>query len=80
MKYAPIHNRIVRGERVHETADERYTKLILEKKAPEKISLKLSIGNIETEFLIPKIESFIETEQVSKLKARVRLWVKAGFP
>ncbi len=80
MKYAPTHNRIVRGKRVHETTDERHTKLILEKKVPEKKPLKLSIGNIETEFLIPTIENFIETEQVSKLKDRVRLWVKAGFP
>jgi gas vesicle protein GvpN len=80
MKYAPTHKRIVRGKRVHETTDERHTKLILEKKAPEKKPLKLSISKIETEFLIPTIENFIETEQVSKLKDRVRLWVKAGFP
>jgi len=80
MKYAPSHPRIVRGKRVHETVDERHTKLILEKTAPEKKTLKLSIGNIETEFLIPTIENFIETEQVSKLKDRVKLWVKAGYP
>ena len=80
MNYTPIHGRIVRGKRVHETADERKAKLILEKKAPEKKTPELSVGNIETEFLVPAIESFIETEQVRKLKDRVKLWVKTGFP
>jgi gas vesicle protein GvpN len=75
MKYAPTHKRVVRGKRVHETAEERHSKLALERRASE-----LSIEHIEAEFLVPTIESFIETEQVRKLKARVKLWVKAGFP
>lgn len=75
MKYAPTHKRVVRGKRVHETAEERHSKLALERRASE-----LSIEHIEAEFLVPTIESFIETEQVRKLKARVKLWVKAGYP
>ena len=75
MKYAPTHKRVVRGKRVHETAEERHSKLALERRASE-----LSIEHVEAEFLVPTIESFIETEQVRKLKARVKLWVKAGFP
>jgi gas vesicle protein GvpN len=75
MKYAPTHNRVVRGKRVHETAKERHSKLALEIRGSE-----FSIDHIEAEFLVPTIESFIETEQVRKLKARVKLWVKAGYP
>jgi gas vesicle protein GvpN len=80
MKYSPIHNRVVRGKRVHETAEERNTKLILRQKASEKKTLNRAINNMETEFLTPIIQSFIETEQVNKLKDRVRLWVRAGLP
>jgi gas vesicle protein GvpN len=47
--------------------------MIKEQTAPE-----FSIKRVETEFLVPTIESFIETEQVKKLKDRVKLWVKAG--
>lgn len=75
MKYAPTHNRVVRGKRVHETAKERHSKLALEIRGSE-----LSIDHIEAEFLVPTIESFIETEQVRKLKAKVKLWIKAGYP
>lgn len=73
MKYVPTHRRVVRGKRVHETADERHVKMMKEQKTRE-----VTIKNIETEFLVPTIESFIETEQVKKLKDRIKLWVKAG--
>ncbi len=73
MKYMPTHQRVVRGKRVHETLEERQTKVSDETKHPE-----LSIDKIETEFLTPSIESFIETVQVRKLKDRIRLWVKAS--
>jgi gas vesicle protein GvpN len=73
MKYVPTHKRVVRGKRVHETAEERRSK-IAENKNPR----ELSINQIETDFLVPTIESFIETEEVRKLKDRIRLWVKAG--
>jgi nitric oxide reductase NorQ protein len=75
MKYLPTHNRVVRGKRLHETSDERRAKLIGEQKSPE-----LAVKKIETEFLVPMIENFIETEQVRKLKDRVKLWVRARCP
>lgn len=75
MKYIPAHKRVVRGERIHETTEERRSKLDLKKKTAE-----FSIKQVEAEFLIPTIESFIETEYVRKLKDRVKLWVKAGYP
>jgi len=73
MKFEPTHKRVVRGKRVHETAEERHSKQVLERRARE-----LSDMHVETEYLTPAIESFIETEQVKKLKDRVKLWVKAG--
>jgi nitric oxide reductase NorQ protein len=73
MKYMPTHPRIVRGERVHETSEERQNK-VTEKTKP----IELLIDPVEAEFLIPTIESFIETEEVRKLKDRILLWVKAS--
>jgi len=75
MRYVPTHKRVVRGKRIHETAEERYSKLELEKRAAE-----LSIERVEAEFLVPTIKNFVETEQVRRLKERVKLWIKVGFP
>ncbi|KPV63531.1 MAG: AAA domain (dynein-related subfamily) [Candidatus Bathyarchaeota archaeon BA2] len=75
MKYVPTHKRVVRGKRIHETVEERHSKLELEKRTPE-----LSIERVEAEFLVPTIEIFVETEQVRRLKDRVKLWIKVGYP
>lgn len=75
MRYEPTHKRIVRGKRIHETAEEKYARLELEEKTAE-----LSIERVEAEFLVPTIENFVETEQVRRLKERVKLWIKAGYP
>jgi len=74
MRYVPTHKRVVRGKRIHETAEDRHLKLELEKRAEE-----LSIEYVEAEFLVPTIKNFVETEQVKKLKDRVKLWVKVGY-
>jgi nitric oxide reductase NorQ protein len=75
MKFVPTHKRVVRGKQVHETAEERRSKRALERRTTE-----LSNAHITAEFLTPTIDSFIETEQVRKLKDRVKLWVRAGCP
>lgn len=74
MRYVPTHKRVVRGKRIHETGKNRHLRLELEKKAVE-----LSIDHVEAEFLVPTIENFVETEEVKKLKDRVKLWVKVGY-
>jgi len=75
MRYVPTHKRVVRGKRIHETAEERHSKLELEKRAAN-----FSIERVEAEFLVPTIENFVETEQVRRLKDRVKLWIKVGYP
>ena len=74
MRYVPTHMRVVRGKRIHETAEEKYSKLELEKAA------ELSIERVEAAYLVPTIENFVETEHVRKLEDRVKLWIKAGYP
>jgi len=75
MRYVPTHQRIVRGKRLHETTEEKRSRLELEKGTAE-----FSIEEVEAEFLVPTIENFVETEQVRKLKNRVKLWTKVGYP
>lgn len=75
MRYEPTHKRVVRGKRIHETAEER-----LSHPKSEEYAVELLIGRVETEFLVPTIENFVETEHVRKLKDRVKLWINAGYP
>jgi gas vesicle protein GvpN len=75
MRYEPTHKRVVRGKRIHETAEER-----LSSQKSEEYAVELLIGNVETEFLVPTVENFVETEQVRRLKDRVKLWINAGYP
>ena len=75
MRYTPTHKRVVRGKRIHKTAEER---LSSQKKAES--TVELSIERVEAEFLVPRVENFVETKQVRELKDRVRLWTKVGYP
>jgi gas vesicle protein GvpN len=75
MRYAPTHTRVVRGKRVHETAEERFSKL-----KNEEYAVELVVGRVEAEFLVPTVENFVETKNVSRLKDRVKLWIGAGYP
>ena len=77
MRYKPIHQRVVRGKRIHGTMEEKQKLAELESKQEP---IELSFEHSESEFLVPVIENFIETEEVRRLKDRVKLWIKAGYP
>jgi len=74
MRYEASHKRVVRGKRLHETAEERSPR-----QKSEECVAELLIGRIETEFLVPAVENFVETEHVRRLKDRVKLWASAGY-
>jgi len=75
MRYEPTHKTIVRGKMIHETMEEKLSTL-----ESQREPIELSFEHIETEFLVPTVENFVETEQVRKLEDRVKLWIKAGYP
>ena len=75
MKYTPVHSRVVRGKRLHETNEERSSKARLKKSVAE-----LSRVSVESKFFVPTIESFIETNEVRNFKNRIKLWIRAGYP
>jgi gas vesicle protein GvpN len=74
MRYEATHKRVVRGKRLHETAEERSPS-----QKSEEYAAELLIGRIETEFLVPAVENFVETEHVRRLKDRVKLWASTGY-
>jgi len=75
MVYEPTHKRVVRGERIHQTTEEKPSMHNYKQK-----QIELSFEHVEKEFLVPRLENFVETEQVSGLKERVKLWIRAGYP
>ena len=85
-KFNSEHERTVRGASVHDTMDvkkEENEKAEEIKKQKEKIITKLEKlerQEVETSFLIPKIDNFIETPDVKDIEDRVKLWLTAGYP
>lgn len=77
MKYQPTHPRKVRGKAVHQTSKEKT------KKEEERIKRNQTVNGrviIEATYLVPKVESFVETEEVRSIKERVKLWLRARYP
>jgi len=70
-----MHEREVRGKRIHDTMQEK-----LSRQERDENPVELSIERVEAEFLVPTSENFVETDEVGKLKDRVKLWIKTGYP
>ena len=90
------HPREVRGASIHETAAERMERMAVERGEedtglPE--FMTRTIGMVEKEktpeltpetirerYVTPKIDHYVETEQVKKVKEKMKLWLNAGYP
>lgn len=75
MRYVHEHPRIVRGAGVHQTLEEK-----LEERNKQEMESEIFVESAEAKFLVPVAEHFVETEQVRKIKNRVKMWLDAGFP
>jgi gas vesicle protein GvpN len=85
-----------RGKRVHETAEERKERMAEERgkedtglaefmmrtigRVEEEKPSELSPETIEERYIVPKVDHYVETEEVKKVKEKVRLWLNAGYP
>ena len=90
------HPRKSRGPRIHETVEERKERMAREcgTESTELAEfLMRTIGRLEEEkpheltpetikerYLVPKVEHYVETEEVKKVKDKVKLWLNAGYP
>jgi nitric oxide reductase NorQ protein len=87
-----LHPEKVRGLRVHMTLEEKkdvakdYEKesaefLMRTVERLEKETFQMQkLRSVKTKYLLPKVENFIETEEVKKIKEKVKLWLNAGYP
>lgn len=75
MRYVPEHPKIVRGAGVHQTLEEKF-----EERNKQEMESEIFVESVEAKFLVPVVENFVETEQVRKIKNRVKMWLDAGFP
>ena len=89
------HPRKSRGKRIHETAVERKEKAEIERGVEgaelaeflmrtigglEEKPHELTPETIEERYLVPKVDHYVETEEVKKVKEKVKLWLNAGYP
>ena len=90
------HPRKARGKRVHETVEERVERMAEGRgeestglaefmmrtigRVEEEKPSELTPETIEERYLVPKVDHYVETEQVKKVKEKVMLWLDAGYP
>lgn len=90
------HPRITRGTQIHETAEEREERMAKERegestelaefmmrtigRGEREEPPELTPETIEERYLVPKVDHYVETEQVRKVKEKVKLWLNAGYP
>lgn len=87
MRWKSAHPRKVRGERITETLEEAKERWHEERGKRSEfvrraitVRPELAAETIEARYLMPKVEHFVETEQVKKIKEKVRIWLNAGYP
>lgn len=87
MVYNPKHKRKVLGKQIHETLTDKKEKF--EDKEEElhridsslsKIKKEIEREKIESEYLVPEVENWVETESVKDLKKRVKNWLSLKYP
>lgn len=86
-RWKPAHPRKYRGARITETLEEAKERWQEEGAKRSEfvrraitVRPELAAETIETRYLMPEVEHFVETEQVKKIKDKVKLWLNAGYP
>lgn len=77
------HKRIVRGEAVHLTQDEKLAMSEKEIGAEERASKESDLTirqRVEEKYLSPDVSLFVETPEVKKIVDQVNFWLGLGYP
>ncbi|MEK6876088.1 MAG: gas vesicle protein GvpN [Nanoarchaeota archaeon] len=87
MVYVATHQRKVFGTQIHETlAEKRKKAKDTEKKLYQidsslsEIRKELEKEKIESEYLVPEVKNWVETESVKAIKERVKNWISLKHP
>lgn len=78
MKYVSTHERKSRGGAVHRTQEEKQKVIEKETKAEKKQEIRRE--EVESKFLIPKSQNFVETQIVKNYERRIEMWLRNGYP
>ncbi len=87
MNYTETHQRKVRGGSVHKTISEKKKEMPVKTRAKQKNREKKVFSTpsiherkeVEETYLAPDVSNFVEANDVSKIKDRIRLWLKTGY-
>lgn len=79
-RYVGTHERIVRGRRHYKTLEEKRSELLGLEKEEEALQERAIREEVEAKFLVPDVRNYVETEEVRRIKNRVKMWNKVGYP
>jgi len=87
MGYIATHKREIIGKQIHETLEEkRKSEKDTEKKLEQldsslsQLKKVLEIEKVESEYLVPEVKNWVETDAVKAIKARVKNWLSLKYP
>src|SRR3989338_2633782 len=87
MGYIATHKREIIGKQIHETLEEkRKNEKDTEKKLEQldsslsQLKKVLEIEKVESEYLVPEVKNWVETDAVKAIKARVKNWLSLKYP
>lgn len=82
MVYIPMHKRKILGKQVHETLVEKRKKNV--KDTEEKLyQMESSLSKkekIESEYLVPEVKNWVETDSITEIKEKVKNWLSLKYP
>lgn len=91
-KWERLHPRRIRGASVHKTFAEKlkrdkdyeeepsmFLMQMIAKQDAQK-PLELTLKSIKKKYTIPTIDNFVETEEVKRIKDKVKFWLNMGYP
>jgi len=88
MVYVPVHKRKAMGKQIHETLSEKNKKRAKEKEKESheinsplsKIREEIEKEKVESEYLVPEVKNWVETDSVKAVKEKVKNWLSLKYP
>ncbi len=88
MVYVPVHKRKSLGKQIHETLEAKKKKEVEQnEEKPGGIDSSLSSirkeiekEKVESEYLVPEVKNWIETDSVKAIKEKVKNWLSLKYP
>lgn len=86
MVYRTKHKRRVIGNQIHESIEKKVKTKKAEKELHKidsslsKLRKEIEREKVESEYLVPEVKNWVETESVKNVKGRIKNWISLGYP